>query len=103
MFYRYFTPDSGLLGADRFTVAGTTNWGDTGGAFLDGTNLYLTSRTTGNLRRITFAGGVFGTTSTTVSGPAVDGKDWRGRAVFLSTVSANVPPTASFTTSCGGP
>ena len=36
LFYRYFTPESGILGADRFTVAGTTNWNDTGGAFLDG-------------------------------------------------------------------
>ncbi len=32
----------------------------------------------------------------------MDGKDWRGKAVFLSTVSANVPPTAAFTASCGG-
>jgi PKD repeat protein len=102
MFYRYFTPQSGILGADRFQVAGTTNWSDTGGAFLDGTNLYLTSRTAGNLRRITFSGGVFGTTSTTVSGPAVDGKDWRGKSVFLSTIGANVLPTAAFTTNCGG-
>jgi PKD repeat protein len=102
LFYRYFTPESGILGSDRFTVAGTTNWSDTGGAFLDGTNLYLTSRSTGNLRRISWVNGVPGTTSTTVSGPAVDGKDWRGRAVFLSTVAANVPPTAAFTVSCGG-
>jgi PKD repeat protein len=102
MFYRYFTPQSGILGADRFQVSGTTNWSDTGGAFLDGTNLYLTSRSTGTLRRITFSGGVFGTTSTTVSGPAVDGRDWRGKAVFLSTIGANVLPVAAFTTSCGG-
>jgi PKD repeat protein len=105
LFYRYFTPESGILGADRFTVAGSTGWSDTGGAFLDGANLYLTSRTTGNLRRISWVNGVPGTTSTTVSGPTVDGKDWRGRAVFLSTVStvaANVPPTAAFTASCGG-
>ena len=102
LFYRYFTPESGILGADKFTVAGTTNWSDTGGAFLDGTNLYLTSRSTGTLRRISWVNGVPGTTSTTVSGPAVDGKDWRGKAVFLSTVAANVPPTAAFTASCGG-
>jgi PKD repeat protein len=102
LFYRYFTPESGILGADRFTVAGTTNWSDTGGAFLDGTNLYLTSRTSGNLRRISWVNGVPGTTSTTVSGPTVDGKDWRGKAVFLSTVAANVPPTAAFTANCGG-
>src|SRR5690242_2143937 len=102
LFYRYFTPESGIVGADKFTVAGTTNWSDTGGAFLDGTNLYLTSRSTGNLRRISWVNGVPGATSTTVSGPGVDGKDWRGKAVFLSTVSGNVPPTAAFTASCGG-
>ncbi len=102
LFYRYFTPESGIVGADRFTVAGTTNWSDTGGAFLDGTNLYLTSRSTGNLRRISWVDGVPGATSTTVSGPGVDGKDWRGKAVFLSTVAANVPPTAAFTANCGG-
>ncbi|HEY6749495.1 MAG TPA: PKD domain-containing protein [Mycobacteriales bacterium] len=102
MFSRYFTPESGILGADRFTVPGTTNWSDTGGAFLDGTNLYLSSRSTGTLRRITFSGGVFGTTSTTVSGPAVDGRDWRGKALFLSTAGANAAPLAAFTTSCGG-
>ena len=102
MFYRYFTPQSGILGADRFTVAGTTNWSDTGGAFLDGTNLYLSSRTTGTLRRISFSGGVFGTTSTTVSGPGVDGRDWRGKALFLSTVGPNAAPLAAFTSSCGG-
>jgi PKD repeat protein len=102
LFYRYFTPESGIVGADKFTVAGTTNWSDTGGAFLDGTNLYLTSRSTGNLRRISWVNGVPGDDLDHGQRPGVDGKDWRGKAVFLSTVSANVPPTAAFTASCGG-
>ncbi len=102
LFYRYFTPESGIIGSDRFTVPGTTNWSDTGGAFLDGTNLYLASRTTGILSRTTFTAGVPGGTPTPVSGPAIDGQDWRGKAVFLSTVGPNVPPAAAFTPSCGG-
>jgi PKD repeat protein len=32
----------------------------------------------------------------------VDGRDWRGKALFLSTVGPNTPPLAAFTANCGG-
>ncbi|MEU7824927.1 malectin domain-containing carbohydrate-binding protein, partial [Catellatospora sp. NPDC049133] len=34
LYWRWFTPDSGVVGADKFTVAGVSGMADTGGLFL---------------------------------------------------------------------
>ncbi|MEU1966748.1 malectin domain-containing carbohydrate-binding protein [Micromonospora sediminicola] len=83
LFWRWFTPDTGTVGAERATVAGTTAFADAGGLFLDGDNLYVVSRTTGNLSSMAWSDGVPTGSATVRSGPGVDNVDWRGTAVFV--------------------
>ncbi|GAA2708316.1 malectin domain-containing carbohydrate-binding protein [Micromonospora olivasterospora] len=83
LFWRWFTPDSGAVGAERFTVAGVTGFADSGGILLAGGTLYRVSRSTGALASTAWAGGAPTGAFTTVSGPAVDGVDWRAKAVFV--------------------
>ncbi|HZN17430.1 MAG TPA: hypothetical protein VFB84_04455 [Micromonosporaceae bacterium] len=83
LFWRWFSPDSGVLG-DRFQVPGVTGFADSGGIFVAGGRLYRASRSTGTLSRMSFVNGVPTGTATVVSGPGLDGQDWRGRGVFIS-------------------
>ena len=106
LFYRYFTPESDVVGASRFTAStGATgiNFSQVRGMFLAGNKLYWT-QTDGTLRRIDWSGsGPVGGTAATVSGPGIDGVNWAGRALFLSQgagTGTNQPPVASFTVSC---
>lgn len=94
LFSRYFTPESGIVGSQRFTGdSGGIDWSDTAGAFLDAANhkLYWASATDGSLKQVgwldppTLPVGtqpVVGRPTgapVTVSAP---GEDWRGRGVF---------------------
>ncbi len=90
LFWRYFTPDSGIVGGQEFTVSGA-NLANIAGAFLSGSTLYYADGTDGSLHTVAFSnGGTNGATpsvnmsaDSTVSGPAIDGKDWRARGMFL--------------------
>ncbi|GHJ48338.1 hypothetical protein Cs7R123_56800 [Catellatospora sp. TT07R-123] len=84
LYWRWFTPDSGIVGADRFTVAGVGGMGDTGGLFLSGSTLYKVNRTTGALSSTAWAGGAPTGAYTVVSGPSLDGTDWRAKVVFVA-------------------
>ncbi|MCZ7438978.1 malectin domain-containing carbohydrate-binding protein [Micromonospora sp. WMMC241] len=83
LFWRWFTPDSGTVGADRFPVAGSGGLADAGAVFLAGNTLYKVNRTTGDLSATDWAAGAPGATFTVRSGPSVDGVDWRAKAVFV--------------------
>ncbi|WP_117666987.1 malectin domain-containing carbohydrate-binding protein [Micromonospora sp. MW-13] len=83
LYWRWFTPDSGAVGAEKFTVAGVTGFADTGAVLLAGGTLYRVSRSTGALASTAWAGGAPTGAFTTVSGPDVDGVDWRAKAVFV--------------------
>ncbi|MCW3813296.1 malectin [Micromonospora sp. DR5-3] len=83
LYWRWFTPDSGVVGADRFTVAGVSGFAAAGGIFLAGNTLYQVNRSTGDLSSTDWAGGVPNGAFTVRSGPAVDGVDWRAKAVFV--------------------
>ncbi|MFE2614660.1 malectin domain-containing carbohydrate-binding protein [Micromonospora chalcea] len=83
LFWRWFTPDSGVVGADRFTVAGASGFADAGAVFVSGSTLYKVNRNTGDLAATDWVNGVPAATFTVRSGPAVDGVDWRARAVFV--------------------
>jgi PKD repeat protein len=105
VFWRAFSPDSGTIHNTRQTAVGSVP--NAAGAFLSGNQLYYVTRVSGNspangnLNRVTFSGGVVSGTPVVVSGPTVDGVDWRARALFLGpTVLPNVAPTASFTLTC---
>jgi PKD repeat protein len=103
LFWRWFHPDAGIVGAIENTVTGgNITWSATKGMFVDGGNLYVVSSTDGSLLRIPFVNGAPSGTSTVVNSVATGGIDWRGRALFLASVLPNAAPTASFTYNCAG-
>lgn len=87
LYYRYFSPESGIVGAQLFVATGNVAglaWDHVAGMFLVGGQLYYGSDD-GNLRMAGFGGGVVtGAPTGPLSGPATnDGNDWRARATFL--------------------
>lgn len=113
LFYRYFTPQSDMVGAQRFVASGNVtgiNFSSVRGMFGTGSRLYW-AQTDGNLRRMDWqqgdrAGSPVPGTALIASGPAVDGVTWGARAIFLyQDANGNgigLAPTASFTQSCTG-
>ena len=82
LYYRYFTPESRIVGAVRFEATGdlaAMNPGRVNAMFLSGSTLYLADRTDGHLYSVQLANAV-------VTGPAqlADASiDWRARGAFL--------------------
>ena len=82
LFYRYFEPQSSIVGAVRFNGPATSSgidFGSVSGMFLDNGNLYVGSSATGHLNVVHWSNGV-------ISGSAADvsaGKDWRAKGMFL--------------------
>ncbi|TMR01691.1 hypothetical protein ETD83_14175 [Actinomadura soli] len=75
LFYRAFTPESGILGEEKVAVA--SGWSNVQGMFVSGGKLYYVAAD-GKLNAVTFADGV-PSGSPTVIGTA----DWRGRGLFV--------------------
>ncbi len=99
LFWRWFSPDSGIIGGIENTVTGgNITWSSTRGMFLDGSTLYVVNSTNGQLLKIGFTNGA----PTGTSSVANSTIDWRGRAVFLASVLPNVAPSAAFTSDCTG-
>lgn len=101
LFYRYFTPESQIVGAQTFVAdSGGVSFGTVAGMTLaDGRILYGSSAD-GALRSVPFANGrVTGGPSTL----SADGT-WRYRTILAGegTVAANQPPTATAAGSCAG-
>jgi hypothetical protein len=110
LYRRSFSVQSNIVGAERFessTGAGGVTWSGVQSMFLADGNLY-TSDTSGNLVRRAWSASAGLPTggATTVSGPGIDGQDWRARDAFVVTGATppppppNQPPTASFSSSC---
>ena len=100
LFWRWFSPDSGIVGAVRFTAPAGYNFSTVRGMFYSGNAIYAALATTGDLVRIPFTGGTPAATATTVTGPSSGGTDWRSRAMFLFGAPPNQPPSAAFTAGC---
>lgn len=83
LYYRYFTPESGVIGTDRFQVADGQNYADVAGAFFSAGNLYIASRSQGHLYRSPWVNGKVTGAWVAVSGPTIDGRDWRANAMWL--------------------
>ncbi len=86
MFYRYFLPESRVLGAVRFDGPASgngINFANASGMFIDAGRLFVGDSTTGQLRRVAWSGGAMSGTASVISGPAVDGNDWRARGTFI--------------------
>lgn len=103
LYARGFTPESGIIAPAETTVV-SSGWSDAGGMFLSGNTLYVVRISDGALVSTPWNNGVPTLSGATVlSGPSKDGKNWKGRAVFLANPPvANQPPTAAFTSSCLG-
>jgi hypothetical protein len=81
LYYRWFTPQSGVVGAELFVADTGELWSDVRGLTMaSGTLLYAT--TDGDLWRAPFDGGRAGSAAR-VGGPAVDGANWASRALFV--------------------
>jgi hypothetical protein len=85
LYYRWFTPESGTIGADTFVASGAGDGRDwstvTGMTMASGRLLYASS--TGTLSAVDFSGGLPTGPATVVSGPATDGQSWQSRALFV--------------------
>ncbi len=108
LYSRTFSPDSGIVGPDE-KQTGTVNLSNASGMFLSGGTLYYANRLDGTLHAVAFSTVAVGpaifnpgttdpTTDVVVSGPAIDGTDWRAHGLFLYGSPAH--PTASFQTAC---
>lgn len=108
LFYRYFTTESNVVGALEFTAAAANladlDWSNLQGSFVAASSFYYVTRTDGVMHRADWANGTaVSGTSVSVSGPGIDGVDWRAKALFLASIgSVDNKPTASFTSSCSG-
>ena len=101
LYKRAFSADSGIIHDNRISTGSTLP--AITGAFFSGGNLYYATRADGNLSRVAFSGGTVSGPATVVSGPSVDGVDWRSRALFLGPrLAANTPPTATAAVTCSG-
>jgi hypothetical protein len=78
---RSFSPESGVISGQVTTLPST--FSNIGGIFLSGTSLYFTNRSTGTLSQVTWSNGAPQGTPAVVSGPSIDGVDWRARTIFL--------------------
>ncbi len=83
LYYREFSPDSGVLFPIARIVPGVSMSG-VDGLIISGSSLWFSNSGTGTLSRIGLtAGGVTGSASP-VSGPAIDGISWRAGIEFTS-------------------
>ena len=112
LYYRYFTPESKVVGAQRLTASANVTGIDftqVRGMFVADGNLYW-STPSNDLRKLAWAQGAqsgrpVAGAATTVSSPTVDGYSWGSpRALFLFQDPAGdgpaTAPTAAFTQSC---
>jgi hypothetical protein len=81
LYYRYFEPQSQIVGAQKFTAGGNTaamSPGTVNGMFLAGGRVYFCDAT-GALKSIAYANGsITGASATTVN----TSTDWRTRGMF---------------------
>lgn len=102
LFWRYFEPDDGAIGGQEFTVGGA-NLINVAGMALSGSTLYYANKNDGTLHSMPFVNGTpNGNNDTTISGPGIDGNDWRARGLFIldSAGQQNQPPVAVAQVSC---
>ncbi len=96
LYYRYFTPESLVVGANLFVAgtAGPIDWANVRRMTMASGNLYY-ALANGNLFRVPWVAGQPSGTPTQIGGPAVDGVNWASRGLFaFSGSNDTTPPTA---------
>jgi hypothetical protein len=98
MHWRWFEPESGIVGSDEFTVNDGNNWSGVAGAFLSGNTLYYANKTSGALNSIAWNGTQAAGTPTVVDTT----QNWASRGMFVlaDATNPNDPPVADFSASC---
>lgn len=79
LYWRWFSPDTGIAGSHVYTASAGTSWSDTRGLFASGGVLYRVIGSTGQLRAYPLAGAT-PTGSGTVVGAGID---WRARGLVV--------------------
>jgi len=81
LYYRYFTPDSGIIGAQEFTASDSADWSNVGGAFVtgDGSTLYYATKPDGVLHSVAWSVDHTTGTPTTVDST----NSWSAHGLFL--------------------
>ncbi len=105
LYYRYFVPESGIVGAERFVASANLtdlDFTKVGGMFLSGSKLFYVTRDNGVLHQANWNGAApVAGTSLTVSGPSVDGVNWTSPGLFLYTLApGNRAPIAKASADC---
>jgi PKD repeat protein len=109
LYYRYFEPESGIVGATEFTASSSVSFYSVEGMFVSGSTLYWANSLTGALDKAAFSppnatsGNAVGASVTGASSVANATVDWRGRALFLAQSKGGTTggtPKASFTATC---
>ena len=96
LYFRYFTPQSRVIGSARTAVATGTSLTSmapqrVAGMFKSGSTIYFADKATGALFSIPFAAGAVSGSAASVNSAI----DWRARGLFVrSGLLPNVPPTA---------
>lgn len=85
--YRYFTPESELVGSIEYSVSGSAidglDWSGVKGMTEASGHMYW-STSDGNLHKIDFSSGApVGGTDVVISGPLIDLRNWRSNGLFV--------------------
>ena len=88
--YRYFTPESQVVGANLFvgSATATIDWSNVRGMTMASGSLFY-ALANGNLFRVGWAGGVPVGTPVQIGGPGLDGVNWASRGLFVFTGEAD--------------
>lgn len=97
LYWRWFSPDSGIIGSQEFTIAGSV-FSHVAGIVASAGTLYYADSRDGSLHSMSFAAG----TPDPSTDQTVSTLDWRARSLFLYGAPdfPNTPPTASATVNC---
>ncbi|MFL6238835.1 MAG: hypothetical protein ACJ735_04985 [Actinomycetes bacterium] len=96
LWYRYFVPESNIVGAVSYQAASSgagLDFSKVAGMILSGTTLYFVTRSDGILHQVSWDGSAPLGTSIPISGPHIDGINWTAPAlVQYAGVSGGVHP-----------
>ena len=69
LYWRWFTPDSGIVDERTFTAGSSVSFSDADGMFISDGTLYFVTKADGNLNKVSFTDGAVVGSATAVSGP----------------------------------